>query len=265
MNEAALQYIREHTGLVPELAIILGSGLGPLADEITSATVLPYSDIPGFQDSTAPGHAGELHLGHLGGRPVVAMKGRMHFYDGISASQQAFPVRVMHGLGATKLLVSNACGGLDPAWNAGELMLQLDFINMTGANPLIGPWFEGERFPVMFDAYDPAYIELARRRARQLDMTLREGVYLAISGPTYNTRAELRAWRTMGADVVGMSTVFEVMMARQLGMRVLGLSCITDMAIADRDGHATGDQVVAAAMAAGEGFRALVRSLVPDL
>lgn len=263
--QESMQAIRDQTGFRPELALILGSGLGPLADAIDPVAVIPYGDLPGFAASTAPGHAGELHLGTLAGRNVVAMKGRMHYYDGVTAAQSAFPVRVMHALGAQNLVVSNACGGLNPAWNAGDLMLQLDFINFQSDNPLMGPAVGGERFPVMYDCYDPEYLDIARRAARKLDMPLREGVYLAISGPTYSTRAEGRMFRNLGADAVGMSTVFEVMVARQLDMRVLGLSCITDMAIPDRNEHATGLEVVRMAEQSGAAFRELVLTCLPAL
>lgn len=261
----ATRKVRNDTDFQPEIAIILGSGLGPLAEQIEAAAVFDYEDLPGFAPSTAPGHAGQLYLGELAGRRVVAMKGRMHYYDGFSAAQTAFGVRLMHALGARSLLVSNACGGLNPNWNAGELMLQLDFINMIGDNPLLGPAPVGERFPVMYDCYDPAYLDSARAAARSLDLTLREGVYLAISGPTYSTRAEGRMFRALGADAVGMSTVFEVMTARQLDMRVLGLSCITDMAVPDGAGHATGDEVVQMAERSGADFRRLVAACLPQL
>jgi purine-nucleoside phosphorylase len=195
------------------------------------------------------------------------MKGRMHYYDGVTPQQAAFPVRVMNALGAGSLLVSNACGGLNPAWSAGDLMLQLDFINHTSGNPLIGPdaALSGPRFPVMFDCYDPAYLEVARRTARQQDQALREGVYLAISGPSYATRAELRAYRGWGADAIGMSTVYEVIVARHVGMRVLGLSCVTDMALPDQPEHATGAEVVAMAEKAGAAFQRLVTGVLPLL
>lgn len=263
--QAAVDAVRRVTDYEPELALILGSGLGPLADEIESTAVFSYGDLPGFTPSTAPGHAGELHLGTLAGRRVVAMKGRMHFYDGLSPAETALPVRVLHALGARSLLVSNACGGLNPHWNAGDLMLQLDLINFQGGNPLLGPVSGGDRFPVMYDCYDPEYLDLARRAARQLDMVLREGVYLAISGPSYSTRAEGRMFRSWGADVIGMSTVFEVIMARQLQMRVLGLSCITDMALPDSSEHATGDEVVRMAELSGAAFRSLVRACLPSM
>jgi purine-nucleoside phosphorylase len=207
----AVARIRQEADLFPDVAVILGSGLGPLADQIEAQAVISYDDIPGMFRSSAPGHAGCLYLGTLAGRKVVAMKGRMHLYDGVSAQVVGFPVRLMRALGASSLVVSNACGALEPSWNAGELMLQADFINATGTNALIGPNDDtrGPRFPVMFDCYDRAYRELAVEVARREGMTLREGVYLAVSGPSYATRAELRAFRSMGADAIGMSTVHE--------------------------------------------------------
>lgn len=263
----AVAAVRAHSELVPEIALILGSGLGPLADEIAGGVSIPYTKLPGFAPSSAPGHAGELILGDLAGKRVIAMKGRTHYYEGISAQQVAFPVRVMHALGAHSLLVSNACGGLNPNWKAGDLMLQLDLINFTGANPLIGENDErlGPRFAVMFDAYDPGYLELARSTARRLDLTLREGVYLAISGPSYATRAELRMFRQWGADAIGMSTVFEVIVARHEGLRVLGLSTVTDMALPDGHHHATGEEVLAVAAQTGPRFRSLVKAILEQL
>lgn len=251
----------------PELGLILGSGLGPLADEIDAEAVIPYDEIPGMRRTTAPGHAGELYLGTLDGRRVVAMKGRAHLYDGIGAAAVAFPVRLMSSLGARSLLVSNACGGMVEQWRPGDLMLQTDFINATGDNPLLGPNDDsrGPRFPVLFDCYDPHYLDLARSAAAREGVTLREGVYLAISGPSYATRAELRAFRTLGADAIGMSTVHEVIVARHEGLRVLGLSVVTDMALPGGSEHATGDEVVRVAEKAGERFRQLVKSLLPEL
>jgi purine-nucleoside phosphorylase len=249
-----------------EIALILGSGLGPLADTVEDAVAIPYTDIPGMPVASAPGHAGRLLLGTLAGRRVAVMQGRLHAYEGLSAATCAYPVRLLHALGAERLLVTNACGGLNPHWQAGDLMLQLDFINHTFDHALRGPADGvGPRFPVTFDAYDPAYLELARHHARALDQRLREGVYLAIAGPAYATRAELRAFRTWGADAIGMSTVHEVTVARSLGMRVLGLSVVTDMAIPDGHEHATGEAVLAMAQEAGERFRSLVRAVLPDL
>lgn len=267
LRAEAVRAVRAHSDVVPEVALVLGSGLGPLADEIDVDADIPYGELPGFVASTAPGHAGRLVVGRLDGRPVVAMRGRMHPYDGLPAAQVAFPVRVMHALGASRLLVSNACGGLDPHWHAGDLMLQLDLINHTFQNPLIGPNDDalGPRFPVMFDAYDPAYREIVRTTARSLDVPLREGVYLAVSGPSYATRAELRMFRAWGADAIGMSTVFEVLAARHEGMRVVGLSTVTDLALPNRDEHATGHDVLEVAAASGATFRRLVRAVVPQL
>jgi len=265
--KAAVSAVRKRSDLEPELALILGSGLGPLADAIDVDAVIPYSELPGFAPSTAPGHAGQLLLGTLSGRRIVAMKGRLHAYEGVTAAQTAFPVRLLCALGAPALLVSNACGGLNPHWRAGELMVQLDFINFTFSNPLVGPNDDarGPRFPVTFDAYDPAYLELARKTARAEDILLREGVYLAIQGPSYATRAELRMFRAWGADAIGMSTVPEVLVARHEGMRVLGLSVVTDMALPDSSRHADEREVLESAARSGPTFRRLVKALLPQL
>lgn len=263
---SAVAAVRNVTDHVPDIALVLGSGLGPLADEIEVQGIIDYGQIPAMPASSAPGHAGRLVLGELAGRQVVAMQGRLHPYEGYTAAQVAFPIELMFELGARSLVATNACGGLDPNFRAGEQMLQIDFINFTGQNPLTGP--NDDRFPrflVTYDAYDAEYQEMARRTALAEQITLREGIYLAISGPSYATRAELRMFRTWGADAVGMSTVFEVLKARHLGMRVLGLSTITDMAVADQGFHATGDEVLEVAARSGETFRRLVRALLPKL
>ncbi len=263
--EPALAALRAESGVVPEVALILGSGLGPLADEVQGVRV-PYSQVPGMHVSSAPGHAGRFVIGELAGRRVVAMQGRLHPYEGISAADCAFPVSVMHALGARTLIATNACGGLNPSFAAGELMLILDMFNHTGQNPLTGPNPSGlERFPVMYDCFDPRYLELARAAARRLDIRLNEGVYLAIAGPTYSTRAEIRAYRAWGADAVGMSTVFEVIKARHLGMRVLGVSVVTDMALPDSHEHTTGDEVVAMANRAGATLASLLKAVIGKL
>lgn len=265
--QESVAVVHQHSQLEPAIAIILGSGLGPLADEIEIEAKIPYQDIPHIHASSAPGHQGNLILGQLAGRNVVAMQGRIHLYENISAAEAAFPVRVMHALGAQSLVVSNACGGLNPAFRAGGLMLQLDFINMSGQNPLIGANDSrlGERFPVMFSAYDAEYLELARQQARQLDIHLDEGIYLAVSGPSYASRAELRMFQQLGADAIGMSTVHEVIVARHEGMRVLGLSSVTDMALPDAEHHSTGDEVIAMAQQSGSIFRKLVKAILPQL
>jgi purine-nucleoside phosphorylase len=249
-----------------ELGILLGSGLGPLADEVEAQCALPFEALPGLSAATAPGHAGRVVVGRLAGRDVIVFQGRLHGYEGHDARACAFPVRVMHALGARALLVSAACGGLDPHLRAGDLMLQLDLINATGEQALVGPDDGlGERYTVMFDCYDSSYLDVAREAARRLDLDLRAGVYLAIRGPAYATRAELRAYRTLGADAIGMSVVHEVAMARHLGMRVLGIAAVTDMALPDAREHAHGDDVLRMAGKIGERFRALIREVLPDL
>lgn len=263
--QAAADVLRDVAPSTPEVALILGSGLGRLADEIDGVRV-PYDAVPGMKVSSAPGHAGRFVIGSLAGRSVVAMQGRLHVYEGFTAAECTFPVGVMHALGATTLVATNACGGLDPAFRAGELMLLLDMINHTGMNPLTGPNEPGlARFPVMYDCFDPAYLELARLAARRLDIRLNEGVYLAIQGPSYSTRAETRLFRAWGADAVGMSTVHEVIRARHLGMRVLGISVVTDMALPDSHEHTTGDEVVAVANRAGSTLAELIRALLGEL
>lgn len=265
LSEAAA-YVRDRTAVQPEIAIILGSGLGPLADEVENPTVLDYKDIPHFPESTVSGHAGKLVFGTLAGKNVVVMQGRIHLYEGMSARTVVFPVALFNELGVEKLVVTNACGGLNPNFSAGDLMVQLDFINYTGQTPLEGPNEEPyPRFPVMYDCYDAEYIDSAIAAARELDIDLQRGVYLAISGPAYSTRAESRAYRQWGADTIGMSTVHEVIKARHFGMRVLGMSCVTDMAVADGSGHADHESVLATAERSGANFRALVKKVLPTL
>jgi purine-nucleoside phosphorylase len=267
--DSSLTVIRTKTWLEPDIAIILGSGLGPLADEIELEASIPFADLPGFPVSTAPGHAGRLVLGVLEGRRVVAFQGRVHLYEGYSAQEVVLPVRLAYALGARTLLVSNACGGLNPAWNAGDIMLQSDYLNFTGTNPLIGPNDPsiGVRFVPMMDAYDPKYLEIARKTARAIDFELREGVYLGISGPTYAPKAELRMFRNFGADAIGMSTVLEVIAARHQEMRVIGLSSVTDMAVADQGDHSgtTEQAVIEQAKRSGPRFQQLVRAILPQL
>jgi purine-nucleoside phosphorylase len=233
--QAAVVVVRRASTLVPEVGIILGTGLGGLADEIHVEARVPYEEIPGFPLSTVESHAGRLLLGRLAGKPVVAMQGRFHRYEGYSLAAVTFPVRVMHALGARTLIVSNACGGMHPLWSPGDLVLLSDHINLLGDNPLIGPNDDrlGPRFPDMSAPYDPALRTLTREIAQELGITLREGVYVAVPGPNLETRAEYRMLRSIGADVVGMSTVPEVIVAAHAGMRTIGLSIITDQCLPD--------------------------------
>jgi purine-nucleoside phosphorylase len=232
---SAARVIHGRTALRPEVAIVLGTGLGALAREIEVETEIAYGDIPGFPLSTVESHSGRLLLGRLAGRAVVAMQGRFHRYEGYDLRQVTLAVRVLHALGAGTLVVSNACGGMHPLWGPGDLVLLSDHINLLGDNPLIGANDDrlGPRFPDMSAPYDPALRALARAAALELGIVLREGVYVAVPGPSLETRAEYRMLRAMGADVVGMSTVPEVIVAVHEGMRVIGISIITDQCLPD--------------------------------
>ncbi|HET9948639.1 MAG TPA: purine-nucleoside phosphorylase [Longimicrobiales bacterium] len=232
---AAVAAIRARTTVVPEVAIILGTGLGALAGEIDVETAIPYEEIPHFPLSTVETHTGRLLFGRLGGRSVAAMQGRFHRYEGYSLQEVTFPVRVLRLLGAETLLVSNAAGGMNPLWDPGDLVLIDDHINLLGENPLTGPNLDelGPRFPDMSEPYDRELQVLAEAVALELGIPLRRGVYVAVAGPNLETRAEYRMLRGLGADVVGMSTVPEVIVARHAGMRVLGVSIITDACLPD--------------------------------
>jgi purine-nucleoside phosphorylase len=246
---------------------VLGSGLGALADELSHATRIPYRHIPHFPRSTAPSHAGLLALGALEGQPVAVMAGRVHLYEGYSARQVAFPIRVMRDLGAEILIITNAAGGVNAHFHPGSLMLISDHINLTGQSPLVGvndPGL-GVRFPDMTDTYDENLRALAHRTAATLGLLLEEGVYLGLLGPSYETPAEIRMARTLGADAVGMSTVLEVIAAVHGGMRVLGLSCITNMAAGMLHQKLTEEEVLETANRVRPQFTALVRGIVRGL
>jgi purine-nucleoside phosphorylase len=231
----ATEFIRGETKFVPQMGIILGTGLGSLADGMKVDAKISYEDIPHFPVSTVESHAGRLILGELSGKKVVAMQGRFHYYEGYDMKQVTFPVRVMKALGAGTLVVCNACGGLNPAFRAGDIMVITDHINLLGSNPLFGPNDEslGPRFPDMCCCYDPELIALAENAAVNLGIKLQKGVYVAVAGPNLETAAEYRFLRLIEADVVGMSTVPEVIVARHQGMRVLGFSLVTDMGLPD--------------------------------
>ena len=260
----AVRAVRARTELAPETAVILGTGLGGLAREIQVDAIVPYAEIPGFLVPTVESHAGQLLVGTLAGRHIAALQGRFHRYEGYALDAVTFPVRVLHALGARTLIVSNVSGGMHPLWSAGDLVLLADHINLLGDNPLVGPHHEsdGLQFPDLTDAYDPALRTLARAVALEQGVTLREGVYVAVPGPNLETRAEYRLLRAVGGDVVGMSTVPEVIVARQLGMRVLGLSIITDLCLPDALEPASVDRILAVAAAAEPRFTALVQGIV---
>ena len=262
--QAAVDVVRQETDAVPSVALILGTGLGELATEIEVQSEIEYERIPGFPLSTVETHAGRLLLGELGGKSIVAMQGRFHRYEGYSMQQITFPVRVMRALGAQSLVVSNACGGMHPLWSAGDLVLISDHINLLGDNPLVGPNDDslGSRFPDMSAPYDPAMRRIAREVARDLKVVLREGVYVAVPGPNLETPAEYRFLRAIGADVVGMSTVPEVIVAVHGGMRALGISIVTDMCLPDALRPADIDQIIATAQAAEPSLTGLVTGVL---
>ena len=263
----AVDAVRARTKLRPDVAIILGTGLGGLAREIKVEAEIPYEDIPGFPLSTVEAHAGKLLAGKLAGRAVVAMQGRFHRYEGYDLQQVTFPVRVLHALGAKTLVVSNACGGMNPLWAPGDLVLLSDHINLLGDNPLIGPNDDrlGPRFPDMSAPYDPELRALARAAALELGIVLREGVYVAVPGPNLETRAEYRLLRAIGADVVGMSTVPEVIVAVHQGMRVVGVSIITDQCLPDALEPADIGRIIATASRAEPKLTRLVTTLLERL
>ena len=265
--ETAARVVRKRTSLKPDVGIILGTGLGGLADEIEVDTAIPYQEIPGFPLSTVETHAGRLLLGRLGNRPVVAMQGRFHRYEGYGLADVTFPVRVLRALGVGTLVVSNACGGMNPLWSPGDLVLLSDHINLLGDNPLVGSNDDrlGPRFPDMSAPYDPDLRAIARSAALELGIVLREGVYVAVPGPNLETRAEYRMLRTMGADVVGMSTVPEVIVAVHAGMRVLGISTITDQCLPDALEPADIGRIIATAGKAEPSLTRLIRNLVGRL
>lgn len=260
-------YIKSKTALRPEIAIVLGSGLGKLADVIEDAVSLDYAELPHFGHVSAPGHQGRLVLGYLGDKAVMCMQGRLHCYEGHSLEAVTYPVRVMAAFGIKTLLLSNAAGGINTDFEVGDLMLVTDHINFMGRNPLIGPNEAefGPRFPDMTFAYDRTLAQLARDTASELGMRLREGVYLACTGPSYETPAEIRMFRTMGADAVGMSTVPEVIVANHCGLRVLAMSCISNMAAGILEQRLTEEEVLAAGDRVSEQFGQLVRTVVQKL
>jgi purine-nucleoside phosphorylase len=251
--EQAVSIIRERTSLMPAIGLVLGSGLGSLADTLENRVTIPYEDIPGWPLSTVHGHSGQLVIGKLEGQMVIAQQGRAHFYEGYTMDQVTFPIRVMHFLGVKTVILTNAAGGVDPAFKVGDLMLIHDHINfpgLAGHNPLLGPNDEsiGERFVGLAQAYDRQLRQLARTVASENNIPLHEGVYAAVSGPAFETPAEIRMFRTIGANAVGMSTVHEVLVARHAKMRVMACSGITNVAIdkVDSDAETNHEEVLEA-------------------
>jgi len=264
---AAVDAIRRRTSFVPDVGMILGTGLGALGRSIAVEAEIPYAEIPGFPLSTVESHAGKLLLGMLAGRRVAALQGRFHRYEGYSLQQVTFPVRVLRALGASTLVVSGAVGGMHPLWNLGDLALLSDHINLMGDSPLIGPNDDilGPRFPDMSAPYDAALRATAHKAALELGLTLREGVYVAVTGPALETRAEYRMLRAMGADVVGMSTVPEVIVAVHGGMRVLGITVVTDKCLPDALEPADVATIIATAEAAEPRLATLLTRILEKL
>ncbi len=235
MMNKAVEFIRSRTKMVPKIGIVLGTGLGGLAKEIEADEVIPYGEIPGFMSSTVEFHEGRLIIGTLSGQKIVAMQGRFHYYEGFSMQEITFPIRVMRSLGASILIISNASGGMNHDYVKGDLVLIKDHINLQGDNPLIGSNEQelGPRFPDMSEPYSNRLLSLAKRAAAENAITLKEGIYVAVAGPSLETRAEYRFLNMIGADMVGMSTVPENIVAVQMGMEVLGLTIISDMCFPD--------------------------------
>lgn len=263
----AVKHIRSLTDLVPQIGIILGTGLGSLADGIEISATVDYEGIPHFPVSTVESHAGRLLFGHLKGKPVVAMQGRFHYYEGYTMQQVTFPVRVLKEIGITKLIVSNACGGLNPQFNRADIMIISDHINFQGGNPLIGPNDDsiGVRFPDMYNCYDQDLIKLAEGVALTQQIPVRKGVYISVPGPNLETAAEYRFLRIIGGDVVGMSTVPEVIAARHQGTKVLAFSIITDMGLPDALGPCSLEEIIATANKAEPNLRELIAGCVEKM
>jgi purine-nucleoside phosphorylase len=234
--QESIEVIRHYSDIEPEIALTLGSGLGSLVDKIKDKVVIPYGDLPNFPETTVEGHQGNLVIGELNGKKVVVMQGRTHYYEGYVLKTITFPVRVLKGLGAEIFIITNAAGALNSSYQVGDLVLITDHINMTFANPLIGPNddFLGPRFPDMSEAYDKDLINLSLRIGDSEGIGLKKGIYIGVSGPNYETPAELKFLNLIGGDLVGMSTIHETIVARHAGLRILGISCVTDMALYDK-------------------------------
>ena len=267
LAESAATFLRSHTSLQPKVGLVLGSGLGAFADEFTEATRTPYSQIPGFPRSTAIGHAGQMVIGKVGSIPVAAMQGRVHLYEGYSAAEVAFPTRVLGRLGIRALILTNAAGGINTEYKQGALVVISDHINLQGQNPLVGANDEhfGPRFPDMTQAYWKLYREMALQAAGKLGKTVHEGVYAGLLGPSYETPAEIRYLRTIGADLVGMSTIPETIAARHMGIKVLAISCVTNMAAGILDQPLNHEEVLETGRRVQGDFVALLKAVLPEI
>ncbi|MGA2644563.1 MAG: purine-nucleoside phosphorylase [Candidatus Sulfotelmatobacter sp.] len=267
LAETAAQSVLQRTSLRPRIGLVLGSGLGGFADSVSDATRIPFADIPAFPRSTATGHAGQMVIGKSGALPVAVMQGRVHLYEGYSAEQVAFPMRVFGRMGIHTVILTNAAGGINLNYQQGALVLIRDHINLQGANPLAGPNDDrfGMRFPDMTRAYNKQYRAIAQEEAAKLGMTLHEGVYAALLGPSYETPAEINYLRIIGADLVGMSTAFEVIAAGHMGISVLAISCVTNMAAGILDQPLSHREVIETGERVKTSFEALLRRVLPRM
>ncbi len=265
--DLAAQVILADTALRPTIGLVLGSGLGAFADSLTDATRVPYAEIPGFPRSTAIGHAGQMVVGQAGEVPVAAMQGRVHLYEGYSAEEVTFPIRVFGRMGIRAVILTNAAGGINLSYSQGALVVISDHINLQGVNPLVGANDDrfGVRFPDMSQAYSRAYRQIAREEAGKLNIPQHEGVYAGLLGPSYETPAEIEYLRRMGADLVGMSTVAEVIAARHMGINVLAISCVTNMAAGILDQPLSHEEVMETGRRVKTIFEALLRAVLPRI
>ena len=265
--DSAAQLILSRTSLRPKIGLVLGSGLGAFADSLTDAARVPYAEIPSFPQSTAIGHAGRMVVGNAGSVAVAAMQGRVHLYEGYSAQEITFPIRVFARMGIRAVILTNAAGGMNLSYSQGALVLIRDHINLQGTNPLIGHNDNrfGPRFPDMTRAYDPQYRAIAKEEARNLNLILEEGIYAALPGPSYETPAEIDYLRRIGADLVGMSTVAEVIAARHMGLKVLAISCVTNMAAGILDQPLSHSEVMETGERVKSTFEALLRAVLPRI
>lgn len=265
--EHAARTIRARWNDEPRIALVLGSGLGAFADDLQDPLAIPYEEIPGFARSTVEGHAGRLVLGRAEGVPVLAMQGRFHYYEGYSLNEVVFPMRTFGAMGIKSAILTNAAGGINVSFEQGALMVISDHLNLMGINPLIGPHDHrfGPRFPDMSEVYAKDYQEIAVEEARSLGIELRRGIYAALSGPSYETPAEVRMLRVLGADAVGMSTVPEAIVARQMGIKILGLSCITNLAAGVMGEPINHEEVMMIGARVHNTFKELLRRVIPRL